>query len=185
MEYEPEWVREASCFDTTGSKLAFESPPAHPYRIPRECAAACVLTSSGYWTKTPYGTQNLPRAEARMPIKSWLSFESVKRIDHWTAELAEPLTAWLEMTPLGDPASLRKGKKLRLRVSFDGQPVEGVVVSYDGKPRGTTGRDGRINIRVRHGGFQVIQASLTLPDASGKADEIIHAANLNFELPEE
>ena len=188
MEYEPEWVREALCFDATGSKLAFqsfESPPTYPYRIPRECAAACVLTSSGYWTKTPYGTKNLPRAEARMPIKSWLSFESVKRIDRWSEELAEPLTPWLEMTPLGDPASLRKGKKLRLRVSFDGRPVEGVIVSYDGKPRGTTGRDGRINIRVRHGGFQVVQASLTLPDVSGKADEVIHAANLNFGLPEE
>ena len=58
-------------------------------------------------------------------------------------------------------------------------------MSYDGKPRGTTGRDGRINVRVRHGGFQVIQASLTLPDPSGKADEIVHSANLNFELPEE
>ncbi len=185
MEYEPERVREAFCFDATGGKLAFKSSPTHPYRIPRECAAACVLTSSGYWTKTPYGTENLPKAEARMPIKSWLSFESVKRIDRWSEELAEPLTTWLEMTPLIDPASLREGKKLRLRVSFDGRPVEGVVVSYDGKPRGTTGRDGRINIRVRHGGFQVIQASLTLPDASGKADEVIHAANLNFELPED
>ena len=188
MEYEPEWVREALCFDASGSKVAFQSlqsPPTHPYRIPRECAAACVLTSSGYWTKTPYGKENLPRAEARMPIKSWLSFESVKRIDRWSTELAEPLTSWLEMTPLGDPAGLREGKKLRLFVSFEGRPVEGVVVSYDGKPRGATGRDGRINIRLRHGGFQVIQASLTRPDASGKADEVIHSANLNFELPEE
>jgi nickel transport protein len=194
MKYEPEWVREALCFDAAGRKLAFQSaqsfrspqsPPTYPYRIPRECAAACVLTSSGYWTKTPYGTENRPKADVRMPIKSWLSVESVKRIDRWSAELAEPLTAWLEMTPLVDPGSLREGKKLRLSVSFDGRPVEGVVVSYDGKPRGTTGSDGRINIRVRHGGFQVIQASLTLPDASGKADEVIHAANLNFELPEE
>jgi hypothetical protein len=31
----------------------------------------------------------------------------------------------------------------------------------------------------------VIQASPTRPDASGKADEVIHAANLNFEMPEE
>jgi nickel transport protein len=185
MEYEPEWVREALCFDETGSQMAFESPLTHPYRIPRECAAACVLTSSGYWTKTPYGTENVPKAEARMPIKSWLSIESVKRLDHWSAALAEPLTEWLEMTPMNDPAGLRGGKKLRLLVSFEGRPVEGVVVSYDGKPRGTTGRDGRINIRLRHGGFQVIQASLTRPDASGKADEVIHSANLNFELPGE
>jgi len=114
-----------------------------------------------------------------------LSFESVKRIDRWSAELAEPLTDWLEMTPINDPLSLREGKKLRLSVSFEGRPAQGVIVSYDGKPRGTTGRDGRINIRLRHGGFQVIQASLTGPDASGKADEVVYAANLNFELPEE
>ena len=120
-----------------------------------------------------------------MPIKSWLSFDSVKRIDRWSAELAEPLTAWLEMTPLSDPASLREGKKLRLRVSFEGRPAQGVVVSYDGKPRGTTGHDGRINIRLRHGGFQVIQASRTLAVTSEKADEVVHSTNLNFELPEE
>jgi nickel transport protein len=184
MEYQPEWVREALCFDAAGGELAFHSPTGHPYRIPRECAVACVLSSSGHWTKTPYGTENVPRAEARMPIKSWLSFDSVKRIDRWSAELAKPLTRWLEMTPLNDPASVREGKKVRLLVSFDGQPAEGVVVSYDGRPRGTTGRDGRINIRLRHGGFQVIQASLALPDASGKADEIVHSANLNFEVPE-
>ena len=33
--------------------------------------------------------------------------------------------------------------------------------------------------------FQVIQASHSLPDASDKADEVIHTSNLNFELPEE
>ena len=106
----------------------------------------------------------------------------VERFDGWSAALAEPLTGWLEMTPLGDPASLRQGRKLRLRVTFERQPVEGVVVTYDGKPRGLTGRDGGINIRLRHAGFQVIQASLSRPDASGKADEIVHSANLNFEL---
>jgi len=184
LEYRPEWVREALCFDAAGRETALQAPAGYPYRIRGECAVACVLTSSGYWTKTPYGTENVPRAEARMPLKSWLSYESVKRIDHWSAAFAEPLTGWLEMTPLGDPASLRQGRKLRLRVTLDRQPVEGVAVSYDGKPRGLTGRDGKINIRLRHGGFQVIQASLSLPDASGRADEIVHSANLNFELPE-
>jgi nickel transport protein len=184
LEYRPEWVREALCFDAAGREVAFQSAEAYPYRIRGECAAACVLTSSGYWTKTPYGTENVPKAEARMPLRSWLSYESVKRIDGWGAALAEPLTGWLELTPLGDPAGLRVGRKLRLRVTFDRRPVEAVVVTYDGKPRGLTGRDGEINIRLRHAGFQVIQASLSRPDASGKADEIVHAANLNFELPE-
>jgi nickel transport protein len=185
LEYRPEWVREALCFDAAGKQTAVPAPAGYPYRIRRECAVACVLTSSGYWTKTPYGTENLPKAEVRMPLKSWLSYESVKRIDQWSEALAEPLTEWLEMTPVADPANLRPGRKLRLRVTFEGRPVEGAVVTYDDKPRGRTGRDGHINIRLRHPGFQVIQASLTRPDASGRADEIVHSANLNFELPEE
>jgi nickel transport protein len=120
-----------------------------------------------------------------MPVKSWLSHDSVKRIDRWAEPLAKPLAAGLELIPLEDPLRLRKGEKLHLRVTFDGKPVEDADVAYDGKPRGRPGPDGRINIRLRHGGFQVIQASVTRAIASGKADEVIHSTHLNFELPEE
>ena len=185
VEYQVEWVREALCFDAAGARIPFQSEEAYPYRMRGECAATHVSISSGYWTKTPYGTQNVAKDEARMPIKSWLSHDSVKRIDHWTESLARPLAEGLELTPLEDPLRLRKGKKLRLRVSFDGRPVEDADVAYDGKPRGRPGPDGGINIRLRHGGFQVIQASLTRSIASEKADEVIYSTHLNFELPEE
>jgi nickel transport protein len=165
--------------------IPFQSEEAYPYRMQGECAVAHVSISSGYWTKTPYGTQNLPKNQARMPLRSWLSHDSVKRIDHWAGPLARPLAGGLELTPLEDPLSLRKGEKLRLQVTFDGTPVEDAVVAYDGKPRGRPGADGRINIRVRHGGFQVIQATLTRSIASEKADEVIYSTHLNFELPEE
>jgi nickel transport protein len=185
VEYPVEWVREALCFDATGSRIPFQSEKTHPYRMRGECAAAHVAISSGYWTKTPYGTQNLPKDQARMPIESWLSHDSVKRFGEWAEALAKPLAAGLELTPLEDPLLLRKGEKLRLRVTFDGNPVQDAVVSYDGKPRGQPGADGEINIRVRHGGFQVIQATSSRPLDSEKADKVIHSANLNFELPAE
>ena len=185
VEYQAGWVREALCFDATGAAIPFQAEMAHPYRIRGECAAAHVALSSGYWTKTPYGTENVPKDEARMPLESWLSHDSVKRIDHWTEALGKPLASGLELTPLEDPLGLRKGEKLRLRVSFDGRPTRDAIVAYEGKPRGQPGTDGEINIRIRHGGFQVIQATLTRPIASEKADQVIHSANLNFEIPEE
>jgi len=185
VEYRVEWVREALCFDAAGDRIPFQPEETYPYRMRGECAEAHVSISSGYWTKTPYGTQNLPKNEARMPVESWLSHDSVKRIDHWTESLARPLAGGLELTPLEDPLSLRKGKKLRLRVTFDGAPVEDADVAYDGKPRGRPGPDGAINIRLRHGGFQVIQATVTRPIASENADKVIHSTNLNFELPGE
>jgi nickel transport protein len=185
VEYPVEWVREVLCFDATGARISFQAEETYPYRIRGECAAAHVSISSGYWTKTPYGTRNVPKDEAKMPVESWLSYDSVKRVDHWAEPLARPLAGGLELTPLEDPLRLRKGKKLRLRVSFDGEPVEDADVAYDGKPRGRPGPDGAINIRLRHGGLQVIQASLARPLDSEKADQVIHSANLNFELPEE
>jgi nickel transport protein len=183
LEYPSAWVRESLCFDAEGMKVPVQSSGIYPYRIRGECAAAHVSISSGYWTKTPYGTQNVPKDQVRMPVESWLSHDSVKRIDHWTEPLARPLAGGLELTPLEDPLRLHKGEKLRLRVTFDGAPVEDAVVAYDGKPRGRPGPDGEINIRVRHAGFQVIQASFTRSIASEKADEVIYSTNLNFELP--
>jgi nickel transport protein len=185
VEYRREWVREALCFNAAGARIPFESDETYPYRMRGECAAAYVSISSGYWTKTPYGTENVSKDQARMPVKSWLSHDSVKRIDHWSESLARPLAGGLELTPLEDPLILHTGEKLHLRVTFDGEPVKDAVVAYDGKPRGQPGSDGAINIRVRHGGFQVIQASLTRSIASEKADEVVYSTNLNFELPEE
>jgi len=184
IEYPPLWVKEALCFDREGARVSFEARQGYPYRMLGDCAVSYVLMSSGFWSKTPYGTKNVPKTEARLPIKSWLSYESTKRFDRWDEKLAKPLTQGLEITPLHDPLSLREGKKLRLMVSFEGQPVEGVVVAYDGKPRGATGADGTLNIRIRHSGFQVLQASLTRPYSGAEAEEVIHSANLTFELPE-
>ncbi len=185
VEYQAEWVREAVCFDASGARIPFESEEGHPYRMRGKCAAAHVALSSGYWTKTPYGTENMPKDEARMPIESWLSHDSVKRVDRWTDALGEPLADGLELTPLENPLEQRKGEKLRLRVTFDGKPAQDAVVAYEGRPRGQPDPDGEINIRLRHGGFQVIQATLTRPIVSEKADEVIHSTNLNFEIPEE
>jgi hypothetical protein len=97
VEYPVEWVREVRCFDAAGAGIPFQSEEASPYRIRGDCAAVHVSFSSGYWTKTPYGTRNVPKNEARMVVESWLSHDSVKRIEHWSDSLASPLAAGLEL----------------------------------------------------------------------------------------
>jgi len=184
-EYKPTWVKEARCFDANGQPASFQAELTYPYRVRGECAATYVLTSSGYWTKTPYGTKNVPKAEAEMPIKSWLKYQSVKRLDRWGPALAKPLTEGLEITPREDPFTLRKGDEMHLVVTLEGRPVEGATVEYDGKPCGKSAADGTLTIRIRQAGFQMIEASLHRPDASGKADEVIREASLDFELPHE
>ncbi|MBI4719788.1 MAG: DUF4198 domain-containing protein [Chitinivibrionia bacterium] len=182
VEYSPSVVLRAECFAADGAASVPELTDTYPVTVAARCAATCIFTSTGYWTKTTYGTQNVPKTKARYPVQSWLSYESVKRIDAWSDALARPLTQELDIVPLGNPFEAGAGGKLRLMVAFEGNPAEGIIVCYMGKPRGTTGRDGTINIRLKEPGLQMIQACRRAPLASAEADEIVYTTTLNFEL---
>jgi nickel transport protein len=182
LAYPREHVLRVDGFDADGTPLAATVSDTTPVRIAGPGAVTCVLFSSGYWSETPFGTRNLPKDEAKAPSRSWRSLESVKRIDAWRPALARPLTADLELVPLEDPLVLGEGDKVRLLVTLGGEPVADAVVTYDGRERGATDRDGRINIRVRHGGLQFIQAGLTLPGDGVRCDEVVHVATLVFEI---
>jgi nickel transport protein len=184
LEYPLEYVVEAVCFDPGGAPDLFE-PTAAPVRFPDECAACTALLSSGYWTKTPRGTKNVPKDETDTPLRSWLSFESVKRIDRWSEAFAGPLGESLEIVPLADPTRARQGDKITVLVTFRGEPLSGVPVSYAGSTRGETDAEGRVNIRLRHAGLQVLRASHRIPLESAQADEEVHTATFVFELEQE
>lgn len=182
LPYRPEQVRQALCFDSDGRPLRAEVGLAYPLTLRGACAASFFLTSSGYWSKTPYGTKNLPKTEAGAVLDSWLAVESIKRLDAWGPALSQPLTPELEIVPLNDPLRLKAGDKLRLMVTLRGQPAAGATLAYLGRPRGVSGTDGRVNLRLQRPGLQLIQASLTTPLDDGKADRLMQSTALQFEL---
>jgi nickel transport protein len=182
LEYKPGWVRTAACFNTAGKDLPAELRHGYPTTLKGDCATSWFLASSGYWSKTPYGSRNLPKTEAGPVLDSWLSVESVKRVDAWGEALARPLTRELEIVPLADPLRLKAGDKLRLAVYLAGKPATGATVAYFGLPRGVTGNDGQLNVRLKEAGLQLIQASLETPLADGKADRLVQATALQFEV---
>lgn len=184
LEYPSGQVKRMACFNGSGREMPAEPGMTYPVTLRGDCAATWFLTSSGYWSKTPYGTRNLPRTEAGGAVlASWLAVESVKRLDAWGEPLTRPLTRDLEIVPLANPLVMKTGDKLRLAVYRDGHPVEGVTVAYFGHLRGVTGNDGTLNVRLREPGYQLIQASMELPLQDGNADKAIHATALVFEVP--
>lgn len=183
LEYRPEHVKEALCFDPAGKPLQAETVRAYPVQLKGDCAAAWFQYSSGYWSKTPYGAKNLPRNEAGPVLDSWWSTEGAKLIHLWGSGLDQPLTRHLELVPLANPLRLKAGDKLRLRAWFQGKPAAGVTVAYFGKPRGVTDAEGLINIRLQQGGLQLLQASLEQPLNDARAERAVHAGHLQFELP--
>jgi nickel transport protein len=154
----------------------------YPVAVEGDCAVVYVLTSSGYWTKITAGTKNLKKTEVTAPLSAWQSFESVKHLATWGTGASRPLGTPLEIVPAENPLALHDGDKLTLRVLANGQPVLDAVVTYDGKPRGQTNADGTVNVRVKHGGQQLIQASTRTPHAGPEADEVVHTTALTFVL---
>jgi len=85
--------------------------------------------------------------------------------------------------PMEDPFRLGIDDKIRVRVTLGGKPRAGVPVAYDGATRGATGEDGTVVLKIRHGGLQMVAASLETPIEDGRTDTLIQATTLNFELP--
>lgn len=182
LMYRPESVKHVTCVSSTAREIPAEVTRSYPVTVQGDCAATWFVTSSGYWSKTPYGTVNQSKADTGQVLASWLSVESVKRVDAWGDALAQPLGRDLEIVPLRNPLAMKPGDKLKVGVYRDGKPAAGVPVAYFGHPRGVTGSDGVVNVRLQSGGYQLIQASIDLPLDDGKADKAVHATALVFEL---
>lgn len=183
VPYAADFVQKALCADAQGRTKPLVVAAGYPARIVGDCAALFVSASSGYWTKTAWETKNAPKTGTAGVMKSWRSADSVKRLDRWSAALAQPLSPGLEITPVDDPFRLGVDDKIAVRVTLGGKPRANVPVAYDGATRGATGEDGTVVLKIRHGGLQMIAASIETPLEDGKADTLVQAITLNFELP--
>ncbi len=182
LKYKAEFIKEVMGFDKSGNRVNVNYEKEYPLKISKGPAVVFVVFSTGYWTKTVEGEKNLPKDSVDMPIKSWLSYEYVKYMNTWNKSLAKPLTEYLEITPLFDINRVKKGDKVTFLVTFKGKPIRDVVVAYDGKPRGTTDEEGKVNIRIMKKGLQLIQATYKEKGDGKKTDEIIHTTALNWEV---
>lgn len=177
--YDPALLQSARCLAAPARILS----RAYPLRFSGDCPRLQLNLSSGYWTKTPWETRNAPKTGLSGVLKSWRSEERLTRLGRWDKEAAQLLGEGLEILPATDPFSLKPGEKLLLRVFDNGKPAAGVAVAYGDTPRGSTGPDGSINLRLRHGGLQLISASRETPLVDGKADVLLRTSTLQFELP--
>lgn len=184
VPYDPAIVKRVTCAQADGDARTVEPQRAYPVRVGGPCTAVLFEVSSGYWSQTLSETVQKPKTEVRGALRGWRSEEAIKRIDAWTPGTAKPLSEVLELTPLEDPFRLKHGDKLRVLVTWRGQPKRGVAVAYDGDTRGVTGADGQANLRVRHGGLQTLSASFdeTL-QSDPQAEKVVHGSILQLELP--
>jgi len=183
VPFDPEIVTGAYCLrrgDADPSPAVVGG--GYPLRVEGPCLAVMVTADSGYWSQTLTGTRNQARDELVGVLRSWQALESVKRVEAWAERLREPLSTDLELVFTENPFTLGVGDKLRLKAVFRGEPAQGVAVAYHGDARGVTGDDGRVNLRIRHKGLQMITASLEEPLESEKAEKRVRSTILMLDI---
>lgn len=182
IPYAPSAVKGFTCIDSAGGVRPLTSAGGYPARIVGDCTTLMVRFSTGYWTKTPWETRNVPKIGIAGVVKSWYSEESLKLVERWTSVSSTPIGSGLEITPTTNPLTLKAGDKLVVLVTDDGKPAPGVPVAYGGDTRGASGADGKVAIRLRRGGLQLLEATQETPLGDGKADSAIRTASIQFKL---
>jgi nickel transport protein len=182
IPYKPEQVENFDCYDNSGKKVFAKLIKEYPARLLGKCSVVLASFSSGYWSRTTEGLKNLPKDKATNVLESWLSLESVKRIDLWNQNFSKPLTSELEIVLLENPLTIKPGQKFTVAVYYRGKPLKDVVVEHMGKAVGTTDEEGRINLRLREKGLQMIGASMKEKGDGVKADYVIRTSYLVFEV---
>lgn len=182
IDYPATYLKQTICLDQNQQMLFPVISKTSPVQIKAECALTYVLLSSGFWTKTLEGAMNLPKNQINHSLKSWQSFESIKRIKIWNENFMKPISKILEFLPLQNPFFLTLGEKVSLKLVNNGNPVKNAIVLYMGQPRGQTDDNGEINIRLKEKGLQLIQATYRQPSDGIQADEIVHTTHLLFEM---
>lgn len=182
IPYEPQNILRFDCFNKESKLITAKIEKRYPAKLTGDCDVVFAIFSSGYWTKTIYGLKNLPKNEVEKPIESWLSYESVKKIEVWSENFIKPLSDQLEITALQNPLNKKIGDKITFVVYYKQKPVKDLVVAYHEKPIGTTDEDGKINIRIKQNGLQMISATLKEKGDGIKSDHIIYTTILSFEV---
>ena len=183
VPFDPSIITDARCLQKDSDAIRpAEFSDEYPPLLKGPCQALLVKADSGYWSQTMTGTKNKPKDQLFGVLRSWHSLEVMKRVEGWNERLLSPLSDQLELVFTSDPFNLAEGDKLRLVVMLDGKPAAGVSFAYDGKPRGVTGDDGRVTLRIRHAGEQVISASIEQDIDSNSADKLVRSTMLSFNI---
>jgi uncharacterized GH25 family protein len=156
-------------------------------------AIVAAALDNGYWSKTPEG-EWIAAGRDEVP-NATVSERTVKYAVHLRSALAEPLGPLpgqkLQIIPDAEILPDMMGEELNLRVLYEGKPVAGarVIVDFVNDPDGEriiTGDDGRVTIKIRNQGLNVIGALYDSPsNEPKKIDKIESMATLSFVLPHE
>lgn len=142
------------------------------------CKVFMAMLKPVYYTKTPYGTKHLSKDKLTHVLHSKQVFSSAKRI--FDAAHYAPLNEGFEIALAAPFEHSQPGDKLRLIIMKEGKPLKGAAVAYEERFIGVSDTQGRVNVKIRHGGLQQIKATFEHQGDGIHADTLLYESHLNL-----
>lgn len=148
--------------------------------LKESCDAIFVELKSVYYTKTLFGTRKISKDRAKMPLNSFLSIESIKKI--YRSDAVKLFNTPFELSPRAALKNIKVGDRVRLMVTSFGRAKAGANITYNNRIVAKSDRDGYASVEMRESGLQRVTASYTQKGDGIRCDEIIHSTTLNIEV---
>lgn len=187
-------VQSVKGYDADWKPVAAQLQPEGPLMVVHSETPPAAVTAvfwNGIWSKPPGDADWEKKTRLEMP-NAVVSENNFKYAVYLKGAPTSPVPLFpdqvLQIVPQS-PVPQVKGAPLKLRVFYRGKPMAGVTVitdfvnDIDAKPA-KTGPDGRVTIRVRNQGLNVVNAVYDGPsDDPQKYDHIEYESTLTFVLP--
>ena len=184
--YEPERVREVIGHTENNWQVQLDiDPEKQGCRVMADeafCAVTAMLDNR-YWLKTTDGWKNQRECKGLEIVEQGHSYKYTKQIIKWSDFLSESVGQRFEIIPLENPATLKQGGRLPVKVFFEGKPAPKARVSKTSDMAKTHDLEpvkekGPISVQIGPPGLQLINAKLLVP-VKGK-QVVWFAASLTF-----
>ncbi|MCZ4282057.1 DUF4198 domain-containing protein [Kiloniella laminariae] len=178
--------------DQTGNKspLKITETKAHAIlKTPRDTSVIFATFDNGFWSQTDDGKwHNKTKQETEGATFTGRYQKFTTAIIDKTLPLFSPSGMKLEIVPLSNPLKLHQGDELSIQVFYDGIPAEGLKVigeyTTDGEsPPLVTDATGKVTLKVRNQGLNVIAVSKTVAvNDNPEIEEEGYFSTLSFSL---
>lgn len=145
-----------------------------------DCDAIFMELKKVYYTKTPFGTKETSKDKTKMPLKSFESFRTIKKI--YNHEVTKLFDAPLELSFASKPKKIKVGDRIGFIVSSFGKVKAGVNITYNKKIVAKSNKDGYVSIEIKKLKNQNITASYSKKGDGIKCDETLYSTTLNMEV---
>jgi nickel transport protein len=188
--YDPARITSVEAVGEDGNVMAVEIERRESHAVLKpagEPAAIALEFDNGYWTEDADGKWvNKPKDEVPGARSGGHYIKNSLSLIHPHDGLPAFPKQALQIVPLDNPVGRKAGDPIRLRVLYEGAPLEGVEVTLDYVNQASlksakTDADGEVVVQIRNDGLNVLAVDHGIAlDGDPKADTTGYTATLSF-----